>query len=106
MVAVAWQAGDVRTPSTWDVVVGRVAIHTRQNPVVGPKTPHGAQQRVHNFVLNADALLPLRRFVIGLLVISAAYYWFQVYTRILSFDVDTALHSGDDGSQRSGVLSA
>ena len=105
VVAVA-AAPDSPHPSAWGVLRGRVPVHTRRRPLVGPGTPHAASS-VYQFVLNADALLPLRRLFISFAVVAVAYYWFQVYTRVLSFDLELLLHRQRAGGQRNfGIASA
>ena len=99
-------AKDARTPSAWGVLTGRVPIHTRTNPRVGPNTPAHRRHEVYNFVLNADALLPLRRLFVSFGVVAFSYYWFQVYTRTLSFDLSALLHTGADSEQKLGFFGA
>ena len=99
-------AKGVRTPSAWGVLTGRVPIHTRTNPRVGPNTPAHRRHEVYNFVLNADALLPLRRLFVSFGVVAFSYYWFQVYTRTLSFDLSALLDTGADSEQKLGFFGA
>ena len=59
----------------------------------------------NQFVLNAEALLPLRQLFIGFGVVAVSYYWFQVYTRSLSFNLNAVLFDAGIGERGFGVAS-
>ena len=77
-------------PPVWAVVTGRVPIHSRRTPVVGPGSPVGAAPPP--FVLNAEALQPLWRLFAAFVLVGVTYYWSQVYTRRLAGLLHVHLH--------------
>ena len=99
----------LRTPSTWGILTGRIQVHTRKRPVVGPGSnapDTAAAGTTREFVLNADALLPFRRLLVAFTLIVVSFYWFQVYTTTLSFDMNTLMHEKGVDTREFGVMSA